>query len=263
MTQAIGTKKLTDRQRELLGAITVGSDNIARFPKDQVIPDWAALKKVMVALGGTWKKSDGFRFPDDVDADELVHQARTAGVIIDPRAADFFETPDEIADLAVSKLGKLDMYDIVLEPSAGSGRLVRAVLRAQPQANVFAVEALAANVRRLEGLRCFSSDGGVLEGDFLRQTPEGIGEFDAVVMNPPFSKRQDIAHVFHAMSFLRPGGVLAAIMSAGVKFRDDAAARSFRNLVEKNAGSIEPLPDGAFKASGTMVRTVLVRMVRA
>ncbi len=257
---AIGTKKLTERQRELLEVITVGGDNVARFPTEPRIPDWAALKAVMVALGGAWKKSDGFRFPDDVDAAELVHHARKTGAIIDPKVADFFETPDEVADIAVAKLGKLDEYSMVLEPSAGRGRLVLAVLRKQRRANVFAVEVLPANVRQLEGLRCFSGDGCVLEGDFMRQTPDGIGHYNFVVMNPPFSKRQDIAHVMHAFKFLKPGGVLVSVMSGGVEFRDDKLGRDFRDFVAGYDGTIERLPEGSFKASGTMVRTVVVRV---
>lgn len=257
----IGQKKLTDRQRELLAVITVGPDNIARFPKEPRIPDWPALKKVMVALGGTWKASDGFRFADDVDADELIHQARETGAILDPRAADFFETPDELADLAVSKLG-LSEPSLLLEPSAGKGALVRALRRAYPRAFLFAVEALAENVKALQKLP-WGSDDGIFEGDFLSLDPDGIGHYDGIVMNPPFSKRQDIHHVRHAFGFLAPGGSLVAIMSGGVEFRDDRLGNEFRAFVRKNSGTIGRLPDGSFKASGTSVRTVLVTLRKA
>ncbi|HEY3499947.1 MAG TPA: hypothetical protein VGK73_34895, partial [Polyangiaceae bacterium] len=161
----IGQSKLTERQRELLGVITVGPDNIARFPKEPRIPDWPALKKVMTALGGTWKTSDGFRFAADVDADELIHQARMTGAVIDPRAADFFETPDPLADLVVERL-ELKRPSLLLEPSAGKGAIVRAMRRAHPSAFVFAVEPLAANLRELKRLP-WGSDDGIFEGDFL------------------------------------------------------------------------------------------------
>jgi type I restriction-modification system DNA methylase subunit len=77
-------------------------------------------------------------------------------------------------------------------------------------------------------------------------------------MNPPFADQQDIRHVEHALRFLKPGGRLVAIMSAGVSFRQDRQATTFRELVEGCDGTIEPLPEGAFEASGTGVRAVLV-----
>lgn len=258
---AIGEKRLTDRQRELLSVITVGPDNIARFPKEPRIPDWPALKKVMLALGGIWHARDGFHFYDDVDASELVHQARSTGLIIDPRAADFFETPDDLADLAVAKLGLKDPESL-LEPSAGKGAIVRAMRRAHPRAFIFAVEPLAQNLKELRKAGPWRTDDGVFEGDFLGLQPGGIGEYDGIAMNPPFSKRQDIRHVMHAFQFLKPGGVLVSIMSGGIKFRDDKLGSDFRALVRANKGSVEGLPDGSFRASGTMVRTVMVRLVK-
>jgi 16S rRNA G1207 methylase RsmC len=82
--------------------------------------------------------------------------------------------------------------------------------------------------------------------------------FDRIVMNPPFADQQDIRHVRHALGFLKPGGRLVAIMSAGVTFREDRLAREFRALVEDRGGTIEELPADAFKASGTGVLAVLV-----
>jgi hypothetical protein len=79
-------------------------------------------------------------------------------------------------------------------------------------------------------------------------------------MNPPFSKRADIKHVMHAFKFLKPGGRLVAIMSAGVSFRDDKLGTAFRSIVIGNGGTIEPNPEGSFKASGTSVSTVMVTM---
>lgn len=64
----------------------------------------------------------------------------------------------------------------------------------------------------------------------------------------------------HALGFLRPGGRLVSVMSAGVKYRQDAKTRAFRELVEQHSGTIEDLPEDAFRESGTSVRTVVVTM---
>ena len=47
-------------------------------------------------------------------------------------------------------------------------------------------------------------------------------------------------------------------MGAGVVFRENKLTTDFRQFVEDCDGSIDPLPEGAFKQSGTMVNTVIV-----
>lgn len=96
----------------------------------------------------------------------------------------------------------------------------------------------------------------VTKADFLLASPNPV--YDRVMMNPPFAKQADIRHVLHALKFLRPDGLLVSVMSAGVTFRDNRLTQDFRDLVRSRGGDIEALPDGAFKASGTMVNTVIV-----
>ena len=133
----------------------------------------------------------------------------------------------------------------VLEPSSGTGVLVRAVLEHTPGAQVAALE-LNYNLAKATGAECC---------DFLEwSAPE---PFDAIVMNPPFSKGADVRHVRHAATMLAPGGRLAAVMSAGVTFRSDRLFREFREWADEAGGHIEPLPDDTFRECGTSVRTVL------
>lgn len=270
-TIGIGRSALSDRQRQLLAHVEV-KDNLAVYTSSERIPDWDLLKRVMLALGGTWKTGGkktpgGFRFPDDLDAAELVRLAKETGEITDPKVAELFETPLALGALAVERLEVgADMR--VLEPSAGRGALVRALLKAQPDLRIECIEALRENVAFLEGgkgPRPMLKGGfvNVLRADFLNVTPwdaePGAG-FDRVLMNPPFSKRKDIFHVGHALDFLRPGGVLVAIMSAGVKYRDDKLGREFRAFVETHQGEIWDNPPNSFAESGTSVNTVMVRV---
>ena len=71
------------------------------------------------------------------------------------------------------------------------------------------------------------------------------------------SAQVDIDHVLHAWKFLKPGGRLVSIMSAGVIFRDNRKTVDFQNFVEQH-GYMERLPEGSFKDSGTMVNTCIV-----
>jgi len=84
--------------------------------------------------------------------------------------------------------------------------------------------------------------------------------YDRIVMNPPFEKGQDVKHVLHAYSLLKPGGRVVAIMGAGVSFRQDKLYRDFRQTLRALGGTMEKLPPGSFKASGTGVNAVVVTL---
>lgn len=75
--------------------------------------------------------------------------------------------------------------------------------------------------------------------------------------------QQDIDHVTTAFGLLALGGVLVAIMGAGVAFRENRKTTEFRETVMEPHGThLERLPAGAFKESGTMVNTIMLRLER-
>jgi hypothetical protein len=256
-TKGSPVRRLDARQQELLAHMAV-KDNLAVFTLDEHVPDWATLKKVMTTLGGTWKKGKpgGFLFPSDVDGAEVVRLAKTSGEIFDPKLVGFFPTPDALADYVVGLID-IPRGAVVLEPSAGRGALVRAVVRAEPSAHVHCFELLADNVRCLEQM---PREISVTQGDFLAVEPNW--SYDAAVLNPPFAGGADIAHVTHALGFVKKGGALVAIMSAGVLYRQDRAHTAFRALVDKHGGMFVENPDGSFLESGTGVRTVTLVIER-
>jgi 16S rRNA G1207 methylase RsmC len=97
----------------------------------------------------------------------------------------------------------------------------------------------------------------VVHADFLASRPSPV--YDRICMNPPFAPRQaDIRHVSHAMGFLKPGGRLVAIMSAGTMFRQNSLAVAFRATLGALNASFTDLPPGSFKESGTMVNACIV-----
>lgn len=94
----------------------------------------------------------------------------------------------------------------------------------------------------------------VVGEDFMSFEPGK--NYDVIVMNPPFCKQQDITHVTKAISIAKR--CVVAVMSASVIWRTDKRSESFRAIVERFGGTIEPLPEGSFKASGTTVNTCKV-----
>jgi predicted RNA methylase len=159
-------------------------------------------------------------------------------------AYQLFQTPKAIAERLASLLD-LKPGMRILEPSAGLGRLLDAIAPYNP-GEVVAVESAPQCACELYQ----QNRAGVIlkQADFLTLTTEDIGDFDAVIMNPPFHMRSDIEHIEHAYRFLRPGGIVAAICMGG-----DIRRRQFQPIAEQ---WIE-LPVGTFGKEGTNVETFM------
>jgi predicted RNA methylase len=227
------------------GAVADG--NTLRIPQQLDRDTYTAVNKVLTAAGGKWnRKAKGHIF--DRPASDVVGQIHATGRVVN-RKQDLgdFQTPPAVA-AQVIKAARIGRGMSVLEPSAGSGGLADAAAAAGGK--VHTAELFPHYAKGLRGRY------PTAEGDFLGMTPRR--QYDRVVMNPPFAPGQaDIAHVEHALKFLKPDGRLAAIMAGGITFRDNKASADFRRMVEARGGSITPLPDDAFASSGTHVQAVL------
>lgn len=156
-------------------------------------------------------------------------------------AFQLFQTPPAIAARLVALLRLTGPGARILEPSAGLGR----ILDALPEGlDLHAVE-ISPDCSRVLAPRRLK----LHTRDFLTTTPEELGTFDAVAMNPPFHMRADIRHIRHALRFLRPRGRLAAICM-------DTPQRL--EALRPQAEEWHPLPPGTFKDEGTQTATVLL-----
>jgi len=210
--------------------------------------DYVAVNEVLAAAGGKWnRKAQAHLF--DGDAGPVLAALLDAGSIVRPQDEGWFPTPDAVVADMIALAG-LEPGMEVLEPSAGEGAITRAVAEAGCAVDCVEVNAKHAGVIYQAG--CARS---VTMADFLALPARPA--YDRVLMNPPFAGKADIAHVAHALGFLKPGGRLVAVMAGGVMFRDDRRTSGFRDAAIEAGGSFTPLPDGAFKESGTDVRTVL------
>jgi hypothetical protein len=185
---------------------------------------------------------------EEVDG-ERSRFARLKGDDAAPRvvsAFNLFQTPPE---LAARLAGLLGTFGRTLEPSAGLGRLYRAVRDLDPAAPVVLVDSspdCCAELRRVtEG----DAAARVECGDFLSMGADRLGLFDSVVMNPPFKNGADIQHVLHARTLLAPGGRLCSIVAAGPRRRDRLGSLASEWI---------ELPPGSFKGEGTDVGACIV-----
>jgi len=239
--------------QSIIGSATTDGNNFYLPPGKMDRDTYTRVNKVLELVGGKWNRSARahvFQGP----ANDAVESILLTGEVIDlKKALQAFYTPDSLAAEVVTLAGVQPGMS-VLEPSAGIGAI--------------ALKAKAAGGH----VTCIEIDRGTFdrlveaggEGccmDFLSYNPER--QFDRVVMNPPFTGGQDVRHVTHALSLLKPGGRLVSIMSPTWRYRDQRWASDFRELVAAHNGTIAEVPAGAFKGSGTMIQTVIVTLDRA
>lgn len=165
------------------------------------------------------------------------------------RATGFYPTPPELA-ARVAQLADVQPGARVLEPSAGSGNLIAALPNIRPDGEMVAVEL---NSKLAQALQPHADT--VHCADFLDLTPDDLGTFDRVLMNPPFDDGADVRHIEHARKFLKPGGRLVAICANGP--RQNA---KLRPIVEESGGTWEDLPPDSFRSSGTSVNVALLSL---
>lgn len=219
---------------------------------------YVAVDKVLKLLGGKWNRKERahlFGQPIREKFDAVI----LTGEICDlQKELQFFETPVEVVE---ELLAGIPQGATVLEPSAGKGAIVRGLLD-----RGYEVVACEQHDPFRDTLRDFQNSGKfsmMEERDFLTVNPDDYVPFDAVVANPPFTGQQDVDHVSHMIDFLKKGGRLATVMSNGVTFRQTKKTLALiEKLNEMEMFEITPLPEGAFKASGTNVNTVLVKGVK-
>lgn len=154
----------------------------------------------------------------------------------------YYPTPEKVAESVVSDIYFRD-GDEVLEPSCGCGRILD-VLSARR------VKAFGIEVDHSRAEQCRRKGHKVLSANFLETVPDP--RFSHVVMNPPFWGQHYAKHVEHARKYLRPGGVLTAILPS--------TARYDHGLLD---GRWKDLPVGSFSESGTNINTSVLTMVAA
>lgn len=117
-----------------------------------------------------------------------------------------FFTPDSVANFMVSLVNpKVD--DVVLEPSAGNGAIVKAIKKHDAGVNVFAFDI---NEDFKELLKESGAEIVVIK-DFL--TIPVHAKFTSCIANPPFGKGIDLqAHFNHICSHVKYGGQIVMIV---------------------------------------------------
>lgn len=240
--------KIKDEVLSVLKNSTVDEEkNLLFLPQGQLDRKlYVDVNKCLESIGGTWNrklKAHLFNHNPSEDLDEMINTSEWSDK---KKEYQFFPTPYEIVCQMIS-LAEIKNTDVLLEPSAGQGNILDCFPRENPYV---AVELMADNCKKLH-----EKGYSVANVDFLSLSNLDV---DKIIMNPPFTKHQDVQHIFHAWNMLKSGGRLVSIVSESPFFRQDKVSVNFRNWIDENSVEIVDLEAGAFKESGTMVKTRIV-----
>lgn len=267
---------VTQEVLAVLGELEI-NENHVQIAAQLDRPMYTKVNKVLEAIGGKWSRRERAHVFEGNPRD-LIDSVITTGKVQTGAELGWFPTPPSLATELVQLAG-VRPGDHVLEPSAGEGAIV---LEIQAAGGIVTAVELDPGRREILLRDVLKSRDELAETpDFMnywrpRAKREGrsglhsdqlsLGKFDRVVMNPPFCRSgmgDHLDHVRHAFEMLAPGGVLVSVLPSSVEFRTDRRHREFRAWVdERREGTIEPLPAGSFKSSGTSVHSCVVRIER-
>lgn len=232
------------------------NDNILRLPDVQLNPkSYAEVKKWITEAGGKWNggKIQGFTF--DFDA------TRVAGILMSGKRCNlkqefqFFSTPPALAEWLVS-LSDVKPGYAVLEPSAGTGAIIKAIHKTCPEVFVDAFELMPENRQTLEKMINVS----LVDEDFTQGVPR---LYDRIFANPPFARNQDIRHARMMYDALDPnGGEMCVITSRHWVNAPEKECEQFRNWLHEVNAETHEIPNGVFDESGTSVATMAIVIKR-
>ena len=222
-------------------------ENILYLPDVQLERNlYVNVNKCLESIGGRWNRKVKGHVFDHNPSDDLDEMVNTGEWTDEKKLYQFFATPKNIVNKMI-ELAEIESADILLEPSAGQG----AILEEFDPNNIYiAFELMEKNCEILR-----NKGFAVYQGDFLDQYYLSVNK---VIMNPPFSRGQDVEHIFHAWDALTAGGRLVSIVSESPFFRTNKTGIDFRNWIKENKVEVINLDVGTFKESGTMVKTRMI-----
>ena len=228
---------------------------IVRLPQIQLDRnDYLEVKKSLELIGGSWKggKTNGFVFKEDPT--EYLEQLCSGEKRNLKKEFQFFGTPDILADRLVELAYALPcQIGATLEPSAGQGSIIKAIHRHDPNINVHYCELMDLNLSFLQN---YQGPTEFVSKDFL--TIDKPDYYSQIIANPPFSKNQDIDHLYKMYECLTEGGRIASIMSNHWRTTSGKKETEFQQFIERLNATVEEIPSGSFKESGTSISACIV-----
>lgn len=223
------------------------SGNVVTLPFER-LPNYDQVRKALLNAGAKYNKNK-FVFPND--ARPYIDRLMGGENVNIKKEFQFFATPAPLAKYLVS-LADIERHHSILEPSAGQGAIINAIIEKIPTKLVQAYELSEINRNVLQSIEQCE----ILGDDFLKQN--NYRQFDRVIANPPFSKNQDIDHILKMYYATKLGGRIVTIASKHWQISNNKKETEFRNWLDEINADVQDIPQGAFKESGTNVASCII-----
>lgn len=199
------------------------------------------------------KKRVGYENNGEFSNEQIIHIGKQLNGVSLSEKFDFYPTPEPLVK-RVQELADVNDTDLVLEPSAGTGCLLKGL----NCSNITCVELneVLATILKEKGYKVNNMSFEEFKSDV---------KYDKIIMNPPFGKRLDAKHIVKAFNeHLADGGTLVAIHSQGISSASDKASKEFQKLVDEYGVLQESYTGNEFKNSGkgTNVATTITKLVK-
>lgn len=249
--------------KQILGSCRIEGNSI--FLPDQQFDrvTYTALNKQLTAIGGKWnRKVKAHVFPSDPTdlLDSLLNGTHKDA----KKELQMFFTPISVIREYIIPI--IHSYGIknkgfrILEPSAGSGNIIKELFFAWPDIHqIDACEIFEPNRMLLEQI-----EGVLIIGDDFLKLEGFENYYDLIIANPPFAKNQDIDHVYKMYECLKPKGQLITLTSKHWKVSSNKKEKAFVEWLESlDDQSAYNIPPGAFNESGTNIETKLLVITKS
>lgn len=256
--------KITENILAILAKCRIEGNAVFLPPEQFDRATYTAVNKVLENIGGKWNRSAKGHIYDPTEGfDNLLVTGEAEDM---KKTFQFFPTPRLLAEKLV-KMAEFQLLPYrehcpVLEPSAGNGAIADVI---QEELKRLGREGCLICVEVNEQMKKFLDEKPytTMYCDFLSLSPKTVKPFDRIVMNPPFTRLQDVDHVLHAYSLLATDGILVSVMSVSPFFRQDKKSKSFMEFLEIVGADVKDVPSGAFAESGTQIATKIVKIRKA
>lgn len=272
---------------ELYRQCSVEGNNIY-LPKTQLDrKEYLAIKTTFEKNGGKWVGGRVQAFVFSTPPNSILQRLQEGEVVNTKKEFQEFFTPRELCKQVI-KLAEIREGDAILEPSAGSGNMIKEIIRQLPETKqIDYCEIQERNVRLIKELPQGFTQKHFLTFDFLKLDVDKENLYDVIVANPPFNKNQDIIHLRKMYDHLKVGGRLVCITSIGWLTNATKPCATFREWLKisenyeydnlrifENIGKsgdyktpefevhLEMNDDKAFKESKANVRTMIIKIVK-
>jgi len=227
------------------------------------------VKTDLVKNGGKWQggKFWGFRFPGHIKAAEILTRLQAGDQVNKTKERQLYVSTPIVREAIMEHVREFSQRQprrpiYALEPSAGTGVLVNELLHFFGAGVRIDVCEKDNDLRQAFYLVGEAPRPGVAVAGADFMALERRNKYDLIVANPPFAGYQGeyCDHITKMFWHMRGEGksLLVSVAPADWTYAERGRKAMFKEWLFEVGGAWHPLPDNAFKESGTLYKTGLV-----